>query len=87
MILKLGMHHQGLMVYTVSINDDPVLTLNYFTAMPNLVKITDTRPRCQVSVYRTIGPLDCSFDLNSSAIISCFHCFKFRRMNQREKMR
>ena len=72
MILKLGMHYQRLKVYTVSINDGPGLTLTYFTARTNLVKIayyTETRPRCQVSVYRTIAPLDCSYDLNSSAII------------------
>ena len=45
---------------TISINDDPGLTLTYFTARPNFVKIaycSDTRPRCQVSIYRTIGPL------------------------------
>ena len=32
MILKLGMQHQGLKVYNVYINDDPQLTLTYFTA-------------------------------------------------------
>ena len=30
---------QGLKVYKVYINDDPVLTLTYFTARSNLVKI------------------------------------------------
>ena len=59
MILKLDMHHQGLKVYKVSIIDDPWLTLTYFMARPNLVKIAyyAYRPRCQVSIYRTIGPL------------------------------
>ena len=37
MILKLGMWHQGLKVYKVYINDDPGLTLTYFTARSNLV--------------------------------------------------
>ena len=31
MILKLGMQHQGLKLYKVYINDDPGLTLTYFT--------------------------------------------------------
>ena len=35
MILKLGMKHQGLKVYKVFINDDPGLTLTYFTARSN----------------------------------------------------
>ena len=39
MILKLGMDHQGLKVYEVYINDDPGLTLTYFTARSNLVKL------------------------------------------------
>ena len=37
MILKLGMQHLGLKLYKVCINDDPVLTLTYFTAMSNFV--------------------------------------------------
>ena len=53
MILELSMDCQGLKVYKVSINDDhPGLTY--------LVEIdycTDTRPRYQVSVYKTNGPL------------------------------
>ena len=32
MILKLGMQHRGLKLYKVYINDDPGLTLTYFTA-------------------------------------------------------
>ena len=32
MILKLGMQHQGLKLYKVYVNDDPGLTLTYFTA-------------------------------------------------------
>ena len=37
MILKLGMQHWGLKPYEVFINDDPGLTLTYFTARSNLV--------------------------------------------------
>ena len=37
MILKLGMQHRGLKLYTVYINDDPGLTLTYFTARSNLI--------------------------------------------------
>ena len=37
MILKLGMYHWGLKLYKVYINDDPGLTLTYFTARSNLV--------------------------------------------------
>ena len=55
MILKLGMDHHGLKVYRVYINDDLGLTLKYFTARSSLV-IYQTNS--QVSVYRTIGPLD-----------------------------
>ena len=62
MTLKVGMNPRarGLKVNKVYINDDPGLTLTYFTAMSNVVKIAYcayARPRCQVSVYRTIGPL------------------------------
>ena len=38
MILKLGMQHLGLKLYKVNINDDPGLTLTYFTARSNWVK-------------------------------------------------
>ena len=37
MILKLGMNHRGLKFYKVYINDDPGLTLTYFTARSNFV--------------------------------------------------
>ena len=37
LILKLGMQHQGLKLYTVYINYDPGLTLTYFTARSNWV--------------------------------------------------
>ena len=40
MILKLGMKHQGLKLYKVYINDDPGLTLTYFTARLNWVACT-----------------------------------------------
>ena len=59
MILKLGMEHYVLKLYKVYINDDPELTLIYFKTMSNLAIFfcTYSRPRYQVSVYRTIGPL------------------------------
>ena len=60
MIIRLGREHYELKLYTVYINDDPELTLTYFTTMSNLAKLvfcTYSRPRYQVSVYRTIGPL------------------------------
>ena len=37
MTLKLGMQHQVLKCYQVCSNDDPTLTLTYFTARSNLV--------------------------------------------------
>ena len=37
MILKLGMQHKGLKLYKVYINDEPGLTLTYFTARSNWV--------------------------------------------------
>ena len=37
MILKLGIKHRGFKLYKVYINDDPGLTLTYFTAMSNFV--------------------------------------------------
>ena len=37
MILKLGLQHQGLKLYKVYTNDDPGLTLTYFTERSNLV--------------------------------------------------
>ena len=40
MILKLGMYHWGLKLYKVYINDDPGLTLTYFTAWSNWVTFT-----------------------------------------------
>ena len=55
MILKLGMDLQGLEVYKVYINDDPWLTLTFYTARSNLVKMAYfafARPRCQVSIYK-----------------------------------
>ena len=38
MIMKLGMKHYELKLYTVYINDDPELTLTYFTTISNLAK-------------------------------------------------
>ena len=40
MILKLGMQHQRLKIYKLYINDDPGLTLTYFTARSNWVAHT-----------------------------------------------
>ena len=60
MILKLGMEHYVPKFYKVYINDDSELTLTYFTTISSfaeLVFCTYSRPRYQVSVYRTIGPL------------------------------
>ena len=56
MIMKLGKEYYELKLYTVHINDDPGLTLTYFTPMLNLAKLVFV-PRYQVSVYRIIGPL------------------------------
>ena len=39
MIMKLGMEHYELKLYTVYINDDSELTLTYFTTMSILVKL------------------------------------------------
>ena len=38
MTLKLGMHHRVLKYYQVCSNDDPGLTLTYFTARSNMVR-------------------------------------------------
>ena len=37
MTLKLGMQHWVLEYYQIYLNDDPVLTVTYFTAKSNLV--------------------------------------------------
>ena len=37
-IMKLGMNHYELKCYTAYINDDPDLTLTYFTTMSKLAK-------------------------------------------------
>ena len=39
MIFKLRINQRGHEIYKVYINDDPGLTLTYFTAMSNLVNI------------------------------------------------
>ena len=56
MIMKLGMEYYERKLYNVHINDDPGLTLTYFTPISNLAKLVFV-PRYQVSVYKTIGPL------------------------------
>ena len=58
MTLKVGMDHLDRKVYTIYKNDDAGFTLTHFTA--NCVKMAYCaykRPRRQVSVYMTIGPL------------------------------
>ena len=39
MIMKLGMEHNNLKLYTFYINDDPELTFTYFTTMSMLEKL------------------------------------------------
>ena len=39
MIFHLGLHHRGLKVFKVSINDVPGLILTYFITRSNMVKI------------------------------------------------
>ena len=59
MIMKLVMEYYVLKLYKGYINDDPELTLTYFTTMSNLVKFvfcTYSWLKYQVSVYRTIDP-------------------------------
>ena len=59
MIMKLGMKHYELKLYTVYINDDRVdLDLFYSNFLCcETYFCTHSRLRYQVSVYRTIGPL------------------------------
>ena len=38
-IMKLETEHYVFKLYTIYITDDPVLTLTYFTTMPNLAKL------------------------------------------------
>ena len=60
MIMKLGIEHFVLKLFKVYINDDPEVDLDLFD---DNVKFGETyfctysRPRYQVSVYRTIVPL------------------------------
>ena len=62
MIMKLGTEHYVLKLFESYMNDDPELTLSYFTTISNSEKTcfcSYCRPRYQVSIYRTIGPLVC----------------------------
>ena len=54
MILKLGMYHWGLKLYKVYINDDPGLTLTYFTTRSNWVIYTGktVRPKKKIVVFQ-----------------------------------
>ena len=56
MIMKLGMWHYVLKFYKVYINVDPELTLTHLVNV-KFCFCTYSRPRYQVSIYRTIGPL------------------------------
>ena len=58
MIMKLCMEQYVLKLYKVYTNDDRGLTLTHFKTMSNSRNLfcTYSRPRYQVSVYRTIGP-------------------------------
>ena len=61
MIMNLCIEHYELKLYIVHINDDPELTLTYFTAIiisgwEKLVSVL-TLGQYQVSVYMTTGPL------------------------------
>ena len=76
MILKLEMDHRKLKGYKVYVNNDPGLTLTYFSSNSNLVEITYyayTRPRCLVSVYRTIGSVLVDFKLPQLLIEMLYH--------------
>ena len=78
MIMKLSMKHYVLKVYKIYINDDPELTLPYFTTMSNLAKLVRTysRPRYQVNVYRTILVLWFHFlSFNIQCLFNYFYCF------------
>ena len=55
LIMKLGMGHYVIKLYKVYIDDDPELTMTYFTTMTNLAKLS--RLCYQVSVYKTTGPM------------------------------
>ena len=45
-ILKLGMHRLGLEVYKVYINEDPEMTLTYFTPRSNLTTFAFDKENC-----------------------------------------
>ena len=66
-LMIFNMQHQEIKLYKVYINDDPGLTMDYFTAS-KISNCAYTRLGCQVSVYRTIGPLvillDCLLRIN-----------------------
>ena len=58
-IMKLCMKQYVLKVFKAYINDDRELTLTHFKTMSELAIFfcTYSRPRYQISFYRTIGPL------------------------------
>ena len=55
--MKFGMDHYILKFYKVYINDDSELSLTHFKTMSNTCCCTYTRPRYQMTFYRTICPL------------------------------
>ena len=75
MIMKLCMKHYEHKRYIVYMNDDPELTMAYFTAISNYAFIHST-PRYQMSVYRMIGPMVTLFlfrkRIKSSSVFNTF---------------
>ena len=76
MIMKLCMEQYVLKLCKVYVNDDPELTLTHFKTVKfgETCFCTYSRPRYQVSVYRTIGPLVCS-GLKRTLVLMATYCF------------
>ena len=70
LIMKLGMEDYVLKLYKVNIDDDPELTMTYFTTMSTLANLS--RPRYQVSVKRNVGPL-VYFDMVEGSLLKRDH--------------
>ena len=71
MIMKLGMEHYVLKLYKVYVNDDPELTLTYFTihVMSNLAKL---------DFVLIVGP-DIRSALTGPMVLWLFSCFSLHR--------
>ena len=83
MIMKLCMEQYLLKLYKVYINDDPKLILTHFKTKIKFGETcfcTYSRPRYQVSVYRTIGPLVLSviWDASSENLVFAYAKIKAR---------